>query len=374
MNDLVALVDVVEKNKFLVCASEKLSSGCEYANSVEQAVFMIAGAVNHSKSSSSIPDKFLNMAVRAVQDVESANNALRKFTLTIQARWKSNAANQNICMISLGDDLLSLIIRNCEFASIAAAKRTCKTLSELNGLESLLPHLSIRWNPTIGYFPHKMLQNSQVGVVFKSHVVRIAIDIAVESHSHMLNTVAVTGDNFGYGDYSGESAEYRRSARRDIDECRNRNLGQHTVEGTASRATLNALRFFSGQPKCRIELVYADTNERVACHDSAFVETHRSFRHVRRLFMHTSKFGVPFPAWTDVLLNRVSSSDDEDRAYKFRVTVEASVGAFGTVGSFTQTLITYSRPFIVLSSPRSSLKRKSRQLAKDVAYEYKTNK
>lgn len=190
-----------------------------------------------------------------------------------------------------------------------------------------------------------MSKDSSVGIVYKYRVAKVEIDLALESH--VLRTRQHAVHNFGYGDFYLSSRESRRMAAMDIVECRER---QCVDAGAASRARLDAMSFFTAQPKCTIELVYADTHEIVQRGvESALLDTHRAHRRPGRLSMYTSNDGVPYPAWTHVHLN-VLSSEKGHRAFKLKATSKSEVDC--RVPDYVQTLVAYSRPFIVVGYAR----------------------
>lgn len=344
------LIHIVQERKLLLVRESGNSPEAPpvYAPSVEWAARMIKDGLRCKEDRGG----FFLWMIRTQASIDGATTALARFEAGVAARVNAKSVGESR-LIALGSDLLLLILQSCRFETVATATRTCRAMRQLAGVDDMLPKISLRW------WPHAASSTGEA-IVYKNRVTPVAIDLSVQSRRHAMRTNAHAARTiFGYDTHISGSRADKRRAVLDVLRCQERNFVDSLPAEGVSCARLDALQFFRTQPWCSVELVYADTHAPVVAHKSPLVETHRARRHTDRQRMYTSGDGVPYPSWTDVMVN-VLSSEVKNHAFKFRATVTAPVAGRQSAGHI-QKLYAYSPPFLVLSSPRASNKRLRRE-------------
>ena len=280
----------------------------------------------------------------------------------------------------IGTDLLGQIMEFVDFRSASVCLKTCKEMSNMNHLKTLLPHLSVRWVP--GVFPHVVapsIEPGECGYIARKTLVHLYTDFVIkgakrtDAASVRLQTTPTEqpeGGNPGL-----QFREDRLRKKKDEDSRAARESEDETPDASRFRRRLGHEAFFGTPIKCAYDLVFADTLEIVssATGTSCLVLPRGMRKPDAPTSTYTSLSGVPYPSHVSFYTDDLSAHY-LNRKFKIKVT-----GVARTLPNtnkdedsvYKQTMVAYSHMFEIVSTKKVSSSVRQRAQEKSARKEKK---
>ena len=303
--------------------------------------------------------KGICVAFRAERDAYEIFQRLREdVERHVQERMRSGKCFLTVSF--LGDDVLRIIADAVGFRGVCSLMGANKDMFDCASLKDMRPHLRIR-AVDFFLFPHRVgyvpFVGENVATVYKSNVVSVVVDLVVCVPK---NCDLATNTHFSVSPLAlryGPDRTVRSAHRKDVEQCSLRTFAEERGPPGKKYVRLEWTSFFEDNIVCEVQMVYADTHELVDGNPLEFSK--ESFKRMNKMSTMTtymSRDGVPYPAFCQFRVNRLSSSD-KGRLYKFKVTGVGTVKATSLRDSYQQKLVAYSCAFACVATGRP-LKRK----------------
>jgi len=283
--------------------------------------------------------------------------------IEVHVNFRSESSFSWLSTDKIGTDLLAQIMEFVDFRSASMCLQTCRELSRVEHLKTLLPHLSVRWVP--GVFPHVMapsIDPGDCGYIARKTLVHLYTDFVIKGAkrtdpaSVRLQTTPTEQPEDANPGFQTRDDLRRKKA--DEDSRLARESADETPDSSRFRRRLGHETFFSTPIRCSYTLVFADTLEEVpsATDNSALVFPRNMRKPNAPTSTYTSLSGVPYPAHVSFYTDDLSA---HYTSRKFRIRVTGFATTLPNINQdedsvYQQTMVAHSPTFEIVSNKKVS--------------------